>query len=489
MLISALENLAIKIFEAGQRKFFSSARQKIVSSPDLYIGKSPRPYNPQEEEPVFLPPCNRGYILGGSGSGKTNLIENCIKNCIVQNRGMIVLDAHGDLSEKLVIFIASLWQKKTEKQKEEIARRLVLVEPFCDKATGFNPLEAASEKAIYSSALGLMSVFERRWDLGARSWELFRNSLVTLSANGLTLLELPLLLTNRELRDSLVKNVTNQEIKSYWLDRYKLSPANEIQWISPILNKATTFLADENVRYMLGQTKTTLDFREAMDEGKWVILNLSKGQLANSMILGGLCLAKLQLAALSRANVSPYHQRPHFFAYIDEFQNFVNAKDGADIETLLSESRKYNLHMAAMAHQNLAQLDGSLLNSILANVNVLFCFRLSYKDALVLAPELDPLDKNVICNNLIKLKTGEAYFKLKGNQPRLVRIPLSSTPYVHPKVVAEFKKQCLSFSTRPLDEVKNEIEERHRKLKTKNNAANNNYRSNKENPSEGQNEW
>ncbi len=490
MLISILENLAIKIFEAGQKKFFSSDRQKTISPPGLYIGRSPKPYNSsREEENIFLSHGEREghwYIIGGTGSGKTNFIENCVKNDIAENRGMVVFDAHGDISEKLVIFIASLWQKKTAKQKEEIARRLILVEPFHDRITGFNPLDDGS----CSSALQMMSVFKKRWpDFGPRMEELFRACLITLSANHLTLLELPILLTSREARNSLAENLDNDEIKSYWLDRYnKLSQGSEVQYREPVLNKITEFLTDENVRYMLAQTMSTLDFRKAMDEGRWVILNISKGRLKNSAsLLGGLFLLKLQLAALSRADI-PFHRRRACYAYLDEFQNFVNTREGGDIEVLLSEARKYHLNLT-MANQTLSQLESSLLNSILGNISALFCFRLGYRDALALATELDPTNKNVICNDLIKLKTGEAYFKLKGNQARQVRISLSSTPYVHPKIVEEFKKQSLSFSTRPLEEVKREIEGRHRKLKTKNNATGNNHRSHKENPSEGQNEW
>lgn len=489
MLISIMEKLAIRIFEAGQKKFFSSDCQKMIFPSGLYIGRSPKPYNSREEENIFLSQGEREghwYIAGGTGSGKTNFIENCVQNDIVENSGMCIFDAHGDISEKLVNFIASLWQKKPDKQKEEMAKRLILVEPFHDRITGFNPLEVDS----CSSAIQMMDVFKKRWpDFGPRMEELFRACLATLSANHLTLLELPILLTDREARDSLVKNITNQEIKSYWLDRYnKLSQGSEVQYREPVLNKVTEFLTDENVRYMLGQTKSTLDFRKAMDDGRWVILNISKGRLKNSAsLLGGLFLLKLQLAALSRADI-PFHRRRACYAYLDEFQNFVNTREGGDIEILLSEARKYRLNLT-MANQTLSQLENSLLNAIMGNVSALFCFRLGYKDAFALAPELNPTNKNVICNDLIKLKTGEAYFKLKGDQARQVRIPLSRTPYVHPKVVEEFKKLSFSFSTRPLEEVKKEIEERHRKLKTKNNTAKNNYRSHKENPSEGQNGW
>jgi len=492
MLTSFLEKLAIKIFEAGQKKLSSSNRKKEISPSGFYLGRSQKLYSRLEEENLFLSVEERTghfYIIGGSGTGKTTLIENCIRHDIVQNKGFCLLDAHGDLSEKLIRFLASLWQKKQGTQKEEFARRLILVEPFHDRITGFNPLEVSSGDSVYSCALEMMNVFKRRWDFGPRMEELFRVCLVTLSENKLTLLEAPLLLTNKEARDLLVGNLVNQEIKSYWLDRYnKLSQGSKVQYREPVLNKITEFLTDENIRYMLGQAWSTLDFRKAMDDGQWIILNIAKGRLkGNALLLGGLFLAKLQLTTLSRANISPY-QRRHFYDYLDEFQNFINAREGGDVETLLSESRKYNLHLT-MAHQNLAQLDSSLLNAILGNVNALLCFRLGYKDALTLAPELSPADKNMLSDNLIKLKIGEAYLKIKGKPCRLVKIPFPVAPDVHPKVVEEFKKLSLSFSTRPLEEVKREIEERHQKLKTKNKITGNGYHSHNKNPAEGQNEW
>lgn len=491
MLTSFLEKMAIKIFEAGQKKLFSSNRKKEIFPPGFYLGRSPKLYNHFEEENIFLSPEEkRGhfYVIGGTGTGKTTFIENCIRHDTLQNKGWLLADVHGDVSRKIIRFLASIWQRKVRKQKEEMARRLILVEPFNhDRVTGFNPLEISPGSSVYASSLEMMNVFKLRWDFGPRMEELFRTCLVTLGENRLTLLEMPLLLTNREARDSLVGNLANQEIKSYWLERYnKLSQGSEVQYREPILNKVTEFLTDENIRYMLGQAKSTLDFRKVMDEGCWVILDIAKGKLkSNALLLGGLFLAKLQLAGLSRANISPYQRRP-FYAYLDEFQNFINAREGGDVETLLSESRKYNLHLT-MAHQNLAQLDSSLLNAILGNVSALLCFRLGYKDALTLAPELSPADKNMLSDNLIKLKIGEAYLKIKGKPCRMVKIPFPVAPDVHPKVVEEFKNSSLSFSTKPLPEVKKEIEERHRKLQTRKPADSYSFRP--KNPLEGQDGW
>ncbi len=489
-----LESLLIRLFDFLRDNLF--IKKESQSRNSFYVGTGQSLYDRNNTEKIHLSPSEKSghaYIIGGSGAGKTTLIENCLRHEIVQNRGFCLLDAHGDLSEKITKFIAFLWQSKERKQKEEMARRLILVEPFNqDRIVGFNPLEFSSGSSVYPCALEMMNVFKARWpDFGPRMEELFRSCLVTLGENKLTLLEMPILLTNREVRYSLVENLANQEIKDYWLYRYnKLSQGSEVQYREPVLNKVTEMLTDENIRYVLGQAKSTLDFRKAMDEGKWVILNIAKGRLkSNASLLGGLFQAKLQLAGLSRANIAPHQRRP-FRICLDEFQNFINARDGGDVETLLSESRKYNLHMT-VAHQNLSQLDNSLLNSILGNISALFCFRLGYKDALALAPELNPEDKNMLSANLIKLNTGEAYLKIKGKPCRLVKIPFPDPSRVRPEVVEEFKKLSASFFAKPAQEVRKEIEERHRKLgiRRSGNAAKNGSYANKENSSEDQDGW
>ena len=491
-MASFFERMAVKILEAGQKKFSSAGRRKNIPT-GMYLGRSSKPYWSPEEEDVFFSPEQRSghyFIIGGTGTGKTTFIENCLRHDILQNKGWCLVDAHGDIAGKIVQFLAALWQKKDAKQKEEMARRLILVEPFnSDRVVGFNPLEV-SRDGVYATALEMTSVFEKRWpDFGPRMKELLRVCLLTLTENKMTLLELPVILTNREARDFMVSNLVNEEVKAYWISRYNtLSQGLENQYREPVLNKVTEFLTDENLRCLFGQAKSSIDLRRAMDQGKWVVLNISKGKLrSNATLLGGLFLAKLQLDGLSRSDIPAYQRRP-FNIYVDESQNFLNAREGGDIETLLSESRKYSLGLT-LANQNLGQLDNSLLNAILGNVNVLLCFRQSYKDALVLAPELDPADKKIISENLIKLKTGEAYFKLKGTPARMVKTPLPKFYYVHPKVVEEFKQLSWSFCARSSGEIKKEIAERHRRLGVNNTVTGGNYIARKANPMEGQNEW
>lgn len=492
MLKSLLEKAIIDLFEASQ-KVLAEAKSKRRPSPmGFHLGKTSQLYNNRQEEAFYISPENRqtsSYLIGGSGYGKTSLLESYLQDDTLHDTGWAIADCHGDVSEQLIKFFASIWQKKAGRERDEFAKRIIIVEPFNpERIIGFNPLEVQQGNSVYSCVLEMMNVFKARWpDFGPRMEELFRATLLTLSENNLTLLEIPILLTNREAREALVKNISNEEVRSYWLDRYnKLSQAMEVQYREPVLNKVTEFLTEDSIRCMLGQTQSTLDFRKAMDQGRFVILNIAKGKLkSNSSLLGGLFLAKLQLAALSRVDM-PFKQRRQFHLVLDEFQNFLNSKEGADVEVLLSECRKYRVHLT-LAHQNLGQLNADLLNSILGNINALFFFRLGYRDALALAPELNPADKKLFSDNLIKLKTGEAYVKLKGKPVRLVKIRLPDSPYVHPQVVDEFKKHVLSFCTRPLKEVKREIDERHRRFQVKEAADDPPIKL--KNPLEGQNEW
>ena len=202
MLINPLEMLTIEIIEAGQKLISSYNRKKEISPKGFYLGNSPKLYNGLEQESLFLSREERmanNYCCGGTGSGKTTLIESYIQDDILQNRGFCLADAHGDVAEKLIRYLASLWWKKEGKQKEKFVKHLIIAEPFNhDRVVGFNPLEVTSGSSVYSCTLEMMNVFKARWpDFGPRMEELFRTCLVTLAENKLTLLEMPILLTSK----------------------------------------------------------------------------------------------------------------------------------------------------------------------------------------------------------------------------------------------------------------------------------------------------
>ena len=320
-----------------------------------------------------------------------------------------MIDPHGDLTVSVLRFLAKSFSLPDE---NEFGRKLVLVEPFNREcAIGFNPLEAEGQH--FAVVLELMEVFHRFWQngyWGPRMDELLRCTLMTLSVNNFTLLEARPLLTNAIFRGRLTENIPYNEVRDYWQHRYnQLSESMQSVFREPVLNRISAFITDPTVYRILGQKQSTLNFRQIMDEGKWVLVNMSKGYLKENMgLLGTIILTKIKQAALSRIDI-PEEQRRPFYVYIDEFQNFVVE----DMEGILSEARKFRLGMI-LSHQNLEQLPVSLRAAILGNAQTDIFFRLSHRDASLVSAELEQKEKRVIERHLIDLNVRQAYLKTKG---------------------------------------------------------------------------
>ena len=341
---------------------------------------------------------------------------------------------------------------------EELAERLILIEPFNREwAVGFNPL--GSVNGHFPAMLELVEIFRRFWGdgyWGPRMDEVLRNSLVTLAENNLTLMEARPLLTISDFRQRLVENVSYGEVRDYWNQRYdSLSDRMQAMYREPVLNKISAFVADPMIYRIIGQRQSTIDFRQAMDQGKCVLLNLSKGQLKeNIRLLGSLFLGKIWQAALSRAEV-PETERNPFYLFVDEFQSFTQE----NLANILSEARKFRLGLT-LAHQNLDQLSRELRAAILGNAGTEIFFRLSHHDASQISSEMDQRERVLIERKLIDLRPREAYLKIKGQKPRLLR-----TPYVQP---AQAPREALemirmiSFRrwAKPVTDVEREIEQR-----------------------------
>lgn len=339
------------------------------------------------------------YIIGGTGTGKSKALEGFAYQDLKEKRGFGVLDPHGDLVNSLIYHQGAILDEtggeREEEEEEEkveamqrfIKKRVVLIDPTFDNFSfvGFNPLEVEEGQPLYPQALELIGVFKKIWadNWGPRMEDILRNSFLTLMENNLTLLETRQLLTDDAFRSELTRRLENEGVKEYWEKRFNPVRFSERQlWIDPVLNKVNAFIADPQIRFMVGQQKSTVNFREIMDSGKVLLINLARGTLKeNTFLLGALFMAKLQLAALSRSSLPPQQRKP-FYLYIDEFQNFATE---SFIE-ILAESRKYGLGLV-LAHQNLDQLNENLKASILANAKTHLYFRLSRRDAEVLVKE------------------------------------------------------------------------------------------------------
>ena len=382
--------------------------------------------------PVVFPNALRAQhlgIMGLSGSGKTYLIEHLIRQDIAGKRGFVVMDVHGDLSENLIAHLA-----EEAGADPEVHERTVILEPFDkERSFGFNPLEQGSGDSPFLQAQEFAQILRKRWQDGQfspRLEELLRNSLYTLSVTGETLLLLPDLLGNKRVRHALVQKLPSGQIRDYWTGRYnRLSAQMQTVFREPLLTRISSFIGNPMIRDIVGQKKSTFSFEEAIRQGRWVIVNLSKGRMGeeNSSVLGSMLFTKLQLEVMALASV-PVEERQHFTIYADELQNLA----GDTFATLTTEARKYRIGLVT-GHQFWQQLDTSMRQAMLAMGSKVF-FRLHSHDAAELAGELAVHQKSRYQRELTTLGRGNAIVRIGSEYPKQMRV----TP--HPAAEPEMEE-------------------------------------------------
>ncbi len=354
-------------------------------------------------------------VVGKTGSGKTHFMEWLAWQLMCQREPFVFLDYHGDATEHLVRLAAN---------SPDAVGRLLIVDPTDPVVSpGLNPLETATgdERAVFSRASELSSILRQRWNVdafGARTEELLRNTLFVLAATNQTLVEAPRFLTSREFRAHLLSQVTHPEVLDYWNDRYEpLSEGMKGAFREPLLNKVTAFLTEPACRHLLGQRQSTINFAAAIDEGRWIIVNLAKGKLReHAHTLGNLIFARLQFDILARANVSPERRRL-FTVFCDEVQNLAEN----DLATLLAEGRKFQVSLTT-GHQYWDQLSHELRGALLSAGTHVF-FRLSSNDAGILSSELSVGGKQRYHRELTLLTRGQAVGRVGSSAPVTFTVP------------------------------------------------------------------
>ena len=318
---------------------------------------------------------------------------------IKEKLGCGVIDPHGDLIKDIIGQVFDY-------------DNVILVDlSDPDFIIGFNPLELQPGIDPFTQTLELVEVFRKIWELSdattPRLLEILRNSIYTLIEAAGTMLDIEPLLTNSVFRDNMIRYVKNEAVALFWENRFdRWNEKDRIANVESTLNKVSTFTSDPRIRLMLSVKKSTINFREIMDSGKTILINLSKGVLkTNSHLLGALFVAKIQMAAMSRVDLPAKKRRP-FYLYVDEFQNYATES----FCEIMSEARKYGLSLI-LAHQNLGQLDPKLQESILSNAKNFICFRLDRGDAELLIKYLIEIDPFAW-----KYKIGDEYDWLSINE-------------------------------------------------------------------------
>jgi len=348
-------------------------------------------------------------VLGKTGSGKSYLLRYMSEQDIEKDRGFIYLDLHGDAT----LFLLRRINARERRERRHLSEKLILIDPADPiMSVGLNPLE--QETPDFVAIAEVAEILKRHWGLdhfGARTDELLRNALFVLSANHLTLIELTPLLADSGFRAACLGNVANAEVRQYFDLRYdQVSEAMQATMREPILNKTSAFTADPKFRHIIGQQHSSFSFREAMDEGYWIIVNLAKGRLgAQALTLGSLIFTMVKNALFART------ANRLCTIYCDEVQNFVS--QASEIETVLAEARKTSTGFVA-AHQFMDQLPAEMRAALLS-VGTHAFFQLSSQDAAQVSQALDggrsltERLKNLPQRHLIVKTGGEDWVELR----------------------------------------------------------------------------
>lgn len=343
------------------------------------------------------------YILGKTGMGKSTLLENMIIQDIYNNKGLCFLDPHGDSSEYII-----------KRIPERRINDLVYFNPSdLEYPIGLNILEPTSGEDPYLVVSGLMQIFAHIW---AGSWSsrmeyILSNTLFALlDVPDSTLLGVVRMLSDNDYKDYVVSQIKNPTVKNFWIKEYAaFNDKYRTEAVAPILNKIGQFFSSEITLNIMGQKKSTINLRNIMDDGKILIINLSKGKVGESAIalIGSMIITKLQLAAMGRVQI-PEAQRKDFFLYVDEFQNFTTES----FATILSEARKYRLALT-LAHQYIKQLEETdsekVKNAVFGNVGTMMTFAIGAEDAAKMELEFEPIFS---AQNLVNLSKFQLALKL-----------------------------------------------------------------------------
>ncbi len=321
------------------------------------------------------------YIIGQTGAGKSGLLELFALSDVFHNQGYAIIDPHGDFAINNMKFIPGSRLKD-----------VVYFNP-ADTAhpLGFNPLEVIDPNMktnISSEVIGVLKrMFGESW--GPRLEYILRYTILALlDRPNTTMLDITRMLTDKKFRKETLTYCTDNVVLQFWnIEFASWNDKFQAEAVAPVLNKVGAFTANPVIRNIIGQPKSTFNIRKIMDEGKILVVNLSKGLIGedNAAILGSFIVTKIQLAAMSRQDIPNIEDRRPFYLYVDEFQNFATDS----FATILSEARKYGLNLT-VANQYISQMSETVRDAVFGNVGTMICFRVSADDAPILSKQFEP---------------------------------------------------------------------------------------------------
>jgi len=393
------------------------------------------------------------YIIGQTGTGKSNLLTNMAVEDIENGKGLAVLDPHGD-------FVEDILSRVPKNRLEDV---IVFDPGDIERPLGINMIEfdlsRPEEKTFIVNEM--QSIFNKLFTtetMGPMFEQYMRNALLLLmedmATEPATLMEVARVFTDAEFRKRKLARITNPSVQDFWeKEAVKAGGEASLSNITPyITSKFNNFTANDYMRVIIGQAKSAFNFRRVMDDGKILLVNLSKGRIGdiNANLLGMILVGKFLMAALSRVDM-PQEKRRDFNLYIDEFQNFTTDS----IAVILSEARKYRLNLV-IAHQFVAQLTDSIRDAVFGNVGSLVAFRVGAQDTETLIKQFEPVFSE---QDMLNIDNFNAYVKLlmRGETSKPFNIKTIPAKTGEAEKIADLKNFSREHYGRPRQQVEEEI--------------------------------
>ena len=400
------------------------------------------------------------YIIGQTGTGKSKFLTNLISQDIQSGAGVCFIDPHGTDIEEV------LGASPPEREQD-----IIYFDPSrMDRVVGLNMLEYDYSKPEQKTFVvnELFSIFQKLYganpeSMGPMFEQYFRNSALLVMEDpdsGNTLMDISRVMADARFRRMKLEKATNPVVVQFWREiATKAGGEGALENIVPyITSKIDPLTANDYLRPIIGQQKSSFNFRQIMDERKILLVNLSKGRLGelNANLIGMIFVGKILMAALSRVD-DPTASFAPFYLHIDEFQNISTPS----IASILSEARKYKLGLA-VAHQFIAQLDPVIKDAVFGNVGSMAVFRVGNEDAQALENQFHP---TFSVQDIMNIPNFKAYVRILANGVPTIPFSIDALPPIvsNPERAAHLMLQSLSRYGRPRQEVEEEIYNRYRK--------------------------
>jgi hypothetical protein len=350
------------------------------------------------------------YVIGKTGTGKTTLLMNAIRQDMDNGKGVAVLDPHGDMFRELLSMVPDNRVDDVvvfDPSDRDYPVGLNILDPGIDVAD-----EDDKQEWITSAVLSVFAKLSEEGQWGPRMEHILRNTTLTaLQTPNPSLYTMQRLLTDKTYQRAVAKDLKDPILRQFWDKEFKLMGTMQLATATaPLTHRLGHFITSKMSRHILLQGKSTISMSDIMNDGKILLVNLAKGDVGEdqSKFFGTLLLSFMWMAAYQRTKI-PEKQRRDFFVYVDEFQNFATPQFG----DIMSEGRKFHISLT-VSHQNIAQIeDKDLIKVVAGNAGTIICLKASPQDEEFILPHMRP---EVEKGDIVNLAPYHFYMKVTGDE-------------------------------------------------------------------------